>query len=208
MVSVDAVRNAARYSLRMNRRTTRFLSIGFALSFALASACGGGKVTGVAAQWADSLCSDTSSLLGTMQKGVDAVIKAQLAATVSDASSATGKPLKDVQAGIEKLDEVFSSSEIVGTPMESVRNRIGKQLKNVYPVYDAIDAFTSATTGATTSKALEKPLSDLSLSIGGAAQGVEDLRDAIVVFKLDKDKAVAEAFSSAPQCKKIKKAGN
>ena len=188
----------------MNRSTTRLLCVGFAVSVILTSACGGGKVSGAAAQWADSLCSNTSSLLGTMQKGVDGVLKARLAATVSDANSASGQPLKDVQAGIEKIDEVFSSTDIVGTPMEAVRNKIGKQLKNVYPVYDAIDAFSAVAKSATSTTALDKPLSDLSLSIGGAAQGVKDLKAAIVVFKLDKDKKIAAAFSSAPQCKKLK----
>lgn len=188
----------------MNRSATRLVSVGFAVSVVLTSACGGDKVSGASAQWADSLCSNTSSLMGTMQKGVDAVLKAQLAATVSDAVNASGQPLKNVQSGIEKIDEVFSSTEIVGTPMEAARNKIGKQLKNVYPVYDAIDAFTEATKSATTTAALDKPLSDLSESIGGAAQGVKDLNAAIIVFKLDKNKKIADAFSSAPACKKLK----
>jgi hypothetical protein len=171
----------------------------------LVAGCGGSKSTSAETNWADQLCSSTTSLSGVVTTAVAAVSKAQGASSVSDMVSGTSAPLKDVQTGIEKLDEVFSSTKILNTPMEPVRNAIGKQLNSVYPVYDSIDAFNSAAKSASSTGALMGPLGGVSSSLSGASQGLTTLKSALAIFTLDKNKKVAAAFSAAPACKSIKK---
>ena len=188
----------------MNLVLKRSIISGLTLSLVLVAGCGGSKASGTSTQWAEQLCSDTQSLTGAVANALQSVKQSQQATSVSDVTAATQGPLKTVQSQIEKIDEVFSSTKIVGTPLEFVRNQIGKQLNNVYPAYDEVDAFNSAAKSASSTAALAGPLSDLESTLGAASNGTRDLRGAVVVFKLSKDKAVAKAFTSGPECKKIK----
>ena len=199
-----ALRTAAATLAPMIRTASRSLTVFAAVAALMLTGCGGSKTSGATKSWAEQLCGSVTSLTATSESALQAALAADKAANAGAAAASLKKPLKAMQDGIVAMDEVFSSTSIVNTPMENVRNQIGKQLKNVYPAYDAVDAFNSAIDAAGANGSATKALSDLQTSLGGAKQGVADLKTAIGTFKSSKEKAVAAAFTSGPECKKIK----
>ena len=204
MTRSAASRPAAATLAPMIRTASRSLAVWAAVAVLALAGCGGSKTSGATKSWAEQLCSNVTSLTATSDTALSASLAADKAANAGAAAASLEKPLKAMQDGIVAIDEVFSSTTIVNTPMENVRNQIGKQLKNVYPAYDAVDAFNSAIEAVGANGSATKALDDLQTSLGGAKQGVADLKTAIGAFKSSKEKEIAAAFKSGPECKKIK----
>lgn len=199
-----ATRPAAATLAPMIRTTSRSLTVFAAVAALLLAGCGGSKTSGATKSWAEQLCSNVTGLTSSSDNAVQAALAADKAPSAGAVAKSLKQPLKALQDGIVAIDEVFSSTSIVNTPMENVRNQIGKQLKNVYPAYDAIDTFNGAIAEAGSTGSLKTSLGDLQTALGGAKQGVADLKTAIGTFKSSKEKEIAAAFTSGPECKKIK----
>ena len=170
----------------------------------LVAACGGNSASPSSKSWAERICSDTISLSAAGDAAASAVAKAELATSVAGASAAMKKPLATLKSAVAAIDATWSDPKVPGTAMEPVRNALGKQLGQVYGVSDQIDSINETVKTADSAAAIAGPLADLEQSVLGARSGTAALKTAIISYKTSKLKGVAPAFSSGPECKKIK----
>lgn len=187
----------------MKQRTIASLSISLVASLAL-TACGSDGKARASTTWAGTVCVSADSLRTVLS---DAIIAAGNAGKLSSPAAmkeAIAASSGKVQKTIEELDSAFSSTDIVGTPLEAARNTMGKQLTQVFPLYDAIDNANAALDAAKDVAAGTKAVTALANSLAAGIGSVAGLNVAVAGFKTAKNDVVKKAFANAPECKKVK----
>lgn len=187
----------------MKRRIVVPVSLALALTVALAG-CGDSAETSTSKTWAGTICTGADDLRVALSDAVGATDSARKLDSLAAMKQAISGPTTQIQKSIEKLDEAFSSTDILGTPLEIARNSIGKQLTQVFPLYDAIDTANSALAAAKDASAGATAVSTLNNSLAMGLPSVASLNVSIAGFKVNQDKVIKSAFVDAPECKKIK----
>ncbi|NDB18095.1 MAG: hypothetical protein EB027_02300 [Actinobacteria bacterium] len=187
----------------MNSRVARAVVTSFALALALAG-CGDNENGTANRTWAGTICTGADSLRVALGEAIGASDTARTLGSVEAMKKEISPSATKLQKAVEALDEAFSSTDILGTPLEIARNTMGKQLTQVFPLYDAVDAANSSLTSAKDVVAGAAAMSTLNGALAQGLPSVASLNVTVAGFKSSKDSVIKKAFASAPECKPIK----
>ena len=194
---------SSRIFRRMNRRIAPLVVVSLALALVVAG-CGKNAKDTANKNWAGTICTGADDLRVLLGEAIDASNSARTLQSVAAMKQLIAPSTTKLQKAIENIDEAFSSTDILGTPLELARNTMGKQLSLVFPLYDAVDTANNSLASAKDVATGSKAMSTLNSALAQGTGGVASLNATVAAFKTEKDAVIKSAFAGAPECKKVK----